>query len=104
MRLGDCRNGMAIVAAVLCLLAIAGCARRLSVYQLNAKVGPIVSGQIARLRANAARPHIFVVFEGPVGYVQCMPNKEQAAAVYCEVQSAESWEGLTTILTPERVE
>lgn len=100
MRLRDSCIGLALIAALPGLLA--GCGTIQSADQLNATLGPTVSIQITRLRAEMARPHTFVVFEGPVGYVQCIPDK-QSAEIFCEAQSVESYEGLRPVLTPERV-
>jgi hypothetical protein len=63
--------------------------------------GGRVSGEIARLRVNVER-RVFVVFEAGIGYVQCEPH-DPPPRIYCEAQSAESWEALASILTPERV-
>jgi hypothetical protein len=60
-----------------------------------------VTGEVARLRVNINR-HVFVVFEAGIGYVQCEPDSTPPS-IYCEAQSAESWDALASILTPERV-
>ena len=62
--------------------------------------GARVTGEIARLRVNIDR-RVFAVFQAGIGYVQCEPNSPPA--IYCEAQSAESWEALASVLTPERV-
>lgn len=92
--------------------AVYGCA-----YRPKAPLNPIVSaqskadllsvygaritGEIQRLRVNIDR-RIFVVFETGGGYVRCAPQSSPRA-IYCEVQSAESWPVLARILTPDRV-
>lgn len=63
--------------------------------------GARVTGEIQRLRVNIDR-RVFAVFDAGIGYVQCQPNSPPPA-IYCEAQSAESWEALASILTPERV-
>jgi T3SS (YopN, CesT) and YbjN peptide-binding chaperone 3 len=63
--------------------------------------GVRASSEIQRLRVNTER-HVFVVFEAGIGYVQCQPQRSPAA-IYCEAQSAESWDALASVLTPERV-
>jgi hypothetical protein len=63
--------------------------------------GVQVTGEIQRLRINTAR-RVFAVFQAGIGYVQCEPNSSPPT-IYCEAQSAESWEALTSILTPERI-
>ncbi|WP_252511120.1 TY-Chap domain-containing protein [Phreatobacter aquaticus] len=60
-----------------------------------------VAAEIQRLRINAAR-RVHTVFDAGIGYIQCMPER-QAAAIYCEAQSAESWPALAAILTPDRL-
>jgi hypothetical protein len=45
---------------------------------------------------------VFVIFQAGIGYIQCQPETSPPA-LYCEAQSAESWEALRSILTPERV-
>ncbi len=62
--------------------------------------GARVTGEIARLRVNIDR-RVFAVFQAGIGYVQCEPDSPPA--IYCEAQSAESWEALASVLTPERV-
>ncbi len=64
--------------------------------------GARVTGEIARLRVNIDR-HVFAVFEAGIGYVQCKPDSPPPA-IYCEAQSADSWEALASVLTPDRVE
>lgn len=63
--------------------------------------GVRVGSEIQRLRINTER-RVYVIFEAGIGYVQCQPQRSPAA-IYCEAQSAESWEALASILTPERV-
>ncbi len=63
--------------------------------------GARIVGEIQRLRVNIDRK-VFVVFDTGGGYVQCAPQSSPRA-IYCEVQSAESWPVLTRILTPDRV-
>ena len=63
--------------------------------------GARVTGEIQRLRVNIDR-RVFAVFDAGIGYVQCEPNSPPPA-IYCEAQSAESWEALASVLTPERV-
>jgi hypothetical protein len=60
-----------------------------------------VSGEIARLRVNFER-NIFTVFGAGIGYIQCRPNSSPPS-IYCEAQSADSWDALASVLTPERV-
>jgi hypothetical protein len=63
--------------------------------------GGRVTAELQRLRVNISRD-VFVVFQAGIGYVQCQPNASPPT-IYCEAQSADSWEALTSILTPERV-
>jgi len=63
--------------------------------------GARVTGEIARLRVNMHR-YVFAVFESGIGYVQCKPD-DSPPAIYCEAQSADSWEALTSVLTPDRI-
>jgi type III secretion system-like peptide-binding chaperone len=63
--------------------------------------GVRVTGEIQRLRVNLNRD-VFVIFEAGIGYIQCHPDTSPPA-IYCEAQSADSWEALRSILTPERV-
>lgn len=63
--------------------------------------GNTVTGEIQRLRINIDR-RVFFVLETGAGYVQC-GAATQPAAFYCEAQSADSWEVLARILTPDRV-
>jgi hypothetical protein len=72
-----------------------------STAELVEQYGGRVAGEIARLRVNIDRP-IFAVFQAKIGYVQCEPDTSPTA-IYCEAQSAESWEALASILTPARV-
>jgi len=68
---------------------------------LVARDGQRVVGEIGRLRVNAGR-HVFVMFQAGIGYVQCAPQTEPLA-MYCEAQSAEEWQALAAVLTPEHV-
>jgi hypothetical protein len=61
-----------------------------------------VTGEIGRLRVNVSR-NVFTVFEAGIGYVQCRPYTPPAV-IYCEAQSAQSWEALASILTPDRID
>ena len=63
--------------------------------------GKRASGEIQRLRVNIDR-RVFVVLDTAGGYVQCGPESSPPA-IYCEAQSADSWEVLARILTPDRV-
>jgi hypothetical protein len=63
--------------------------------------GVRVINEIQRLRVNIDR-RVFVVFAAGIGYVQCRPDSSPPA-IYCEAQSADSWEALASVLTPERV-
>jgi hypothetical protein len=69
--------------------------------QLFEFYGVRVSSEIQRLRVNVDRK-VFVIFEAGIGYIQCQPQ-QSPSQIYCEAQSAESWEALAGILTPERV-
>ena len=69
--------------------------------ELTALYGFRVAGEIARLRVNIDR-HVFAIFQAGIGYVQCEPDSPPPA-IYCEAQSADSWEALASVLTPERV-
>ena len=61
-----------------------------------------VSGEIQRLRVNIDRPEfLYFVLDTGGGYIQC--GTEPPRAVYCEAQSAESWPGLSRVLTAQRV-
>jgi hypothetical protein len=61
-----------------------------------------VAGEIQRLRVNIDRPEfLYFVLDTGGGYIQC--GTEPPRAVYCEAQSAESWTGLSRVLTKERV-
>jgi hypothetical protein len=64
--------------------------------------GGRMSGELQRLRVNLQR-RIWVAFETGIGYVECVPQTSPDV-FYCEAQSAESWEALRSILTPERIE
>lgn len=63
--------------------------------------GTRAAAEIQRLRINSERS-VFVVFETGGGYVQCEPDASPPA-IYCEAQSADSWEFLANVLTSERV-
>lgn len=63
--------------------------------------GARVTGEIARLRVNMER-RVFAVFDAGIGYVQCQPHTSPPA-FYCEAQSADSWEALASVLTPDRI-
>jgi hypothetical protein len=63
--------------------------------------GAKVTAEIQRLRVNARR-RVFAVFEAGIGYVQCEPDISPPT-IYCEAQSAESWQALASVLTPDRV-
>jgi hypothetical protein len=63
--------------------------------------GAKVTAEIQRLRVNARR-RVFAVFQAGIGYVQCEPDISPPT-IYCEAQSADSWEALSSVLTPERV-
>ena len=72
-----------------------------SVAELIDFYGVQVTGEIQRLRVNTER-RVFVAFETGIGYVQCQPQTSPPS-IYCEAQSAENWEALAGVLTPERV-
>lgn len=63
--------------------------------------GARVTGEIARLRVNMNR-RVFAIFDAGIGYVQCEPHTSPPE-IYCEAQSADSWEALASVLTPDRV-
>lgn len=63
--------------------------------------GMRVTNEIQRLRVNDDR-RVFAIFEAGIGYIQCEPQRSPSV-IYCEAQSAESWEALASILTPERI-
>ena len=63
--------------------------------------GAKVTAEIQRLRVNARR-RVFAVFEAGIGYVQCEPDISPPT-IYCEAQSADSWQALASVLTPDRV-
>lgn len=65
-----------------------------------ARYGAAATGEIQRLRINAAR-RVWVIFQAHIGYVQCTPETP-TPAIYCEAQSAESWLALAKVLTPAR--
>ncbi|MEI8277490.1 MAG: hypothetical protein WCG00_16000 [Hyphomicrobiales bacterium] len=71
-----------------------------SAAELVAQYGPLVTSEIQRLRINYTRD-VFAVFNPGIGYIQCAPELTPPA-LYCEAQSAESWEPLASIITPER--
>jgi hypothetical protein len=60
-----------------------------------------VTAEIQRLRVNARRD-VFAAFQAGIGYVQCRPDI-MPPTIYCEAQSADSWEALASVLTPERI-
>jgi hypothetical protein len=72
-----------------------------SVAELIGLYGGKVTAEIQRLRVNARR-RVFSIFEPGIGYVQCKPDIAPPT-IYCEAQSADSWEALASVLTPERV-
>jgi hypothetical protein len=72
-----------------------------STADLIEQYGARTTGEIARLRVNIDR-HVFAVFEAGIGYVQCAPDA-LPPAIYCEAQSADSWEALASVLTLDRV-
>jgi hypothetical protein len=72
-----------------------------SAAELNGFYGAKVTAEIQRLRVNARR-RVFAVFQAGIGYVQCEPDISPPT-IYCEAQSADSWEALASVLTPERV-
>src|SRR5579872_3651387 len=55
--------------------------------------GKRATAEIQRLRINSDR-RVFVVFETGGGYVQCEPDASPPA-IYCEAQSADSWDFLS---------
>lgn len=63
--------------------------------------GTRVTGEIQRLRINRDR-RVFAVFQAGIGYIQCA-HDSMPGLIYCEAQSADSWEALSSVLTPERV-
>ena len=63
--------------------------------------GTRVTGEITRLRVNMNR-HVFAVFQAGIGYIQCEPHSSPPE-IYCEAQSADSWEALASVLTPDRL-
>jgi hypothetical protein len=63
--------------------------------------GVRVTGELERLRVNIDR-RVFAVFRAGIGYVQCQPDSSPPA-IYCEAQSADSWDALASVLTPDRV-
>jgi hypothetical protein len=63
--------------------------------------GVKVTSEVQRLRVNVDR-HVYAIFEAGIGYVQCKPDA-RPPSIYCEAQSAESWDALASILTPDRV-
>jgi hypothetical protein len=63
--------------------------------------GVRVTNEIQRLRVNIER-NVYAIFEAGIGYVQCRPDA-RPPTIYCEAQSAESWDALASILTPDRV-
>lgn len=71
-----------------------------SAAELVGQYGPTVTAEIQRLRINYT-DKVFAVFNAGIGYIQCAPEVSPPA-LYCEAQSAESWEPLASIITPER--
>ena len=71
-----------------------------SAAELVTQYGPTVTAEIQRLRINYT-DKVYAVFDAGIGYIQCAPEITPPA-LYCEAQSAESWEALATIITPER--
>jgi hypothetical protein len=68
---------------------------------LIALYGPIVTAEIARLRAN--RHHrVFAAFDTGLSYVQCQAHSDPDV-FYCEAQSADSFPALAALLTPDRI-
>jgi hypothetical protein len=63
--------------------------------------GARVTAEIQRLRINARR-QVFAIFDPGIGYVQCRPDFSPPT-IYCEAQSAQSWQALAVVLTPERI-
>jgi hypothetical protein len=63
--------------------------------------GPRLTSEIRRLRANK-HLRVYAVFDAGLGYVQCQPVRDPDG-FYCEAQSADSFPGLATVLTPERI-
>jgi hypothetical protein len=63
--------------------------------------GARVTAEIQRLRINARR-RVFAIFDPGIGYVQCRPDFSPPT-IYCEAQSAQSWQALSVVLTPERI-
>jgi hypothetical protein len=96
--------------AEMALTAIYGCAYKAdlapngpadSAAELVRFFGARVTAEVQRLRVNTQR-NVFAAFAAGIGYVQCRPDLS-APIMYCEAQSAESWEALTSVLTPERI-
>jgi hypothetical protein len=72
-----------------------------SATELIAFYGARVTGEIQRLRVNTQR-RVYAVFDAGIGYVQCEPDNPPPM-IYCEAQSAESWQALSSVLTPDRI-
>jgi hypothetical protein len=72
-----------------------------SAAELIGLYGARVTGEIQRLRVNIDR-RVFVIFQAGIGYVQCEPDTPPPT-IYCEAQSADSWEALASVLTTERI-
>jgi hypothetical protein len=72
-----------------------------SAVELIGFYGAQVTAEIQRLRVNGRR-RVFAVFEAGIGYVQCEPDISPPT-IYCEAQSAESWQALASVLTSDRV-
>lgn len=71
-----------------------------SAAELVTQYGSLVTSELQRLRINYT-DKVFAVFDAGIGYIQCAPEVTPPA-LYCEAQSAESWEPLASIITPER--
>ncbi len=68
---------------------------------LFAIYGLRVIGELQRLQVNYGRS-IYIMLDPGLGYVQCAAQSDPSK-IYCEAQSADSWEGLRNVLTAERV-
>jgi hypothetical protein len=73
----------------------------ISAEELIGFYGAKVTAEIQRLRVNARRD-VFAAFQAGIGYVQCRPDI-LPPTIYCEAQSADSWQALASVLTPERI-
>jgi hypothetical protein len=63
--------------------------------------GTRIVGELLRLRVNY-NGRVFVVLDIEAGYVQCA-STGSPGDIYCEAQSAESWPGLSKVLTAGRI-